>query len=64
MGAEIPFQSHSRLFYFMTELNWAAVIPARYILAKDISSTQKLILGLISSLSNLKGYCFSSNDYF
>ena len=56
----IPFKT----FYFMTELNWAAVIPARYILAKDISSTQKLILGLISSLSNLKGYCFASNDYF
>lgn len=47
----------------MTELNWAAVIPARYVIAKDISSTQKLILGLISSLSNLKGYCFASNDY-
>jgi hypothetical protein len=47
----------------MTELNWAAVIPARYVIAKDISSTQKLLLGLISSLSNLKGYCFASNDY-
>jgi hypothetical protein len=47
----------------MNELNWAAVIPARYVIAKDISSTQKLLLGLISSLSNLKGYCFASNDY-
>jgi DNA-binding MarR family transcriptional regulator len=44
-------------------MNWAAVIPARFIIAKDISSTQKLLLGLISSLSNLKGYCFASNDY-
>lgn len=47
----------------MKELNWAAVIPARFLIAKDISSTQKLLLGLISSLSNLKGYCFASNDY-
>jgi hypothetical protein len=47
----------------MNELNWAAVIPARYVIAKDISSTQKLLLGLISSLSNRKGYCFASNDY-
>ncbi|MFY7938758.1 MAG: helix-turn-helix domain-containing protein [Flavobacterium sp.] len=62
MGAELHFQSLQG-FYFMTELNWAAVIPARYVIAKDISSTQKLLLGLISSLSNLKGYCFASNDY-
>lgn len=47
----------------MNQLNWSAVIPARYLIAKDISSTQKLLLGLISSLSNLKGYCFASNDY-
>jgi hypothetical protein len=48
----------------MENLNWAAVIPSRYLLAKDISSTQKLLIGLISSLSNLKGYCYASNDYF
>lgn len=45
------------------EQNWAAVIPSRYIIAKDINSTQKLLIGLISSLSNLKGYCFASNEY-
>jgi len=43
--------------------NWAAVIPCRYLMSKDINSTQKLLIGLISSLSNLKGYCFASNDY-
>lgn len=48
----------------MDNLNWAAVIPSRYLLAKDISSTQKLLIGLISSLSNLKGYCYASNEYF
>jgi hypothetical protein len=47
----------------MTDLNWAAVIPAKFLISKDISSTQKLLLGLISSLSNLKGYCFASNEY-
>lgn len=48
----------------MENHNWAAVIPCRYLLAKDITSTQKLIIGLISSLSNLKGYCYAGNDYF
>jgi hypothetical protein len=43
--------------------NWAAVIPCRYLMSKDINSTQKLLIGLVSSLSNLKGYCFASNDY-
>jgi len=48
----------------MENHNWAAVIPCRYLLAKDITSTQKLIIGLISSLSNLKGYCYAGNEYF
>lgn len=54
---------HHPLFYFMEGMNWAAVIPARFLIAKDITSTQKLLIGLISSLSNLKGYCFASNEY-
>lgn len=45
------------------EHNWAVVIPAKYILATDITSTQKLLLGLISGLSNMNGYCYASNDY-
>lgn len=48
----------------MENHNWAAVIPCRYLLAKNITSTQKLIIGLISSLSNLKGYCYAGNEYF
>jgi SOS-response transcriptional repressor LexA len=48
----------------MENHNWAAVIPCKYLLAKDITSTQKLIIGLISSLSNLKGYCYAGNEYF
>lgn len=47
----------------MENPNWAVVIPCRYILAKNLSSTQKLLLGLISGLSNVKGHCYASNDY-
>lgn len=43
---------------------WQAVIPSRYLVAKDINSTQKILIGLISSLSNMTGYCFASNEYF
>lgn len=46
------------------EPTWHAVIPSRYLIAKDINSTQKILIGLISSLSNIKGYCFASNEYF
>jgi len=45
------------------EQNWAIVIPAKYVLSKDISSTQKLLIGIISGLSNVHGYCYASNDY-
>ena len=43
---------------------WQASIPSRYLIAKDINSTQKILIGLISSLSNMTGYCFASNEYF
>jgi hypothetical protein len=45
------------------EHNWAIVLPAKYVLAKDITSTQKLLLGIVSGLSNMNGYCYASNDY-
>jgi DNA-binding Lrp family transcriptional regulator len=45
------------------ELNWKSTIPTRYLIAKDINSTQKILIGLISNLSNLRGYCFASNEY-
>jgi len=45
------------------EQNWAIVIPAKYVLSKDISSTQKLLIGIVSGLSNVHGYCYASNDY-
>lgn len=48
----------------MDDLKWFSNVPSRYLIAKDISSTQKLLIGLISGLSNIKGYCFASNEYF
>lgn len=45
------------------EHNWYAVITAKILLAKDISSTQKLLIALISNLSNEKGYCYATNAY-
>ena len=48
----------------MEDLKWFSNIPTRYLIARDISSTQKLLIGLISGLSSLKGYCFASNEYF
>ena len=43
--------------------NWYATITAQVLMAKDISSTQKLIIALISNLSNEKGYCYATNSY-
>jgi hypothetical protein len=48
----------------MEQPSWAAVIPNKYLYAKDINSVQKILIGLISGLSNIKGYCFATNDYF
>lgn len=43
--------------------NWYAVIPAEILLDNKLSSTQKLLIALISNLSNAKGYCYASNKY-
>ena len=43
--------------------NWFAVIPAEILLSKKLSSTKKLLIALISNLSNQKGFCFASNQY-
>ena len=64
MGGRSANQNPIRIFYFMEDLKWFSNVPSRYLIAKDISSTQKLLIGLISGLSNIKGYCFASNDYF
>lgn len=43
--------------------NWYATIQSRILCATDISANQKLLIALISNLSNAKGYCFASNEY-
>ena len=40
-----------------------SVIPTEVMLNKEISSTTKIMYGIISSLCNEKGYCWASNDY-
>ena len=43
--------------------NWYATIQSRILCATDISANQKLLIALISNLSNAKGHCFASNEY-
>lgn len=43
--------------------NQYSIIPASVLLSKELSSTEKLLIGVISNLSNIKGYCFASNHY-
>jgi Helix-turn-helix domain len=38
-------------------------ITARILLNKDLTDKQKILLALISNLSNERGYCFASNEY-
>jgi len=40
-----------------------SVIPTEIMLNNELSSTSKILYGLISSLCNEKGYCWASNDY-
>lgn len=44
--------------------NYYAIIPAKVRYDKTLKDKAKLLYGEITSLSNLYGYCFSSNKYF
>jgi hypothetical protein len=46
------------------ETNYYIIIPASVRSAKDITPTQKLILGEIITLSKNSGTCWASNRYF
>lgn len=43
--------------------NWYAVITAKVLMSKQLTSTQKLLIALISNLTNERGYCFATNQY-
>lgn len=47
-----------------TEPTYYAVIPANVRYDKNLKANEKLLYGEIACLSNSKGYCFSSNNYF
>jgi biotin operon repressor len=44
-------------------MRWYAVIPSEILSSKELSSSGKLLVGVLISLSNKRGYCFASNQY-
>jgi len=44
-------------------MRWYAVIPNEILSDKELSSSEKLLVGVLISLSNKTGYCFASNQY-
>lgn len=45
-------------------LNYYTVIPTNLLIDKNISNNLKLFYAHISSLTNVKGYCWATNSYF
>lgn len=44
-------------------MKWYAIIPSEILSSKELSSSAKLLVGVLVSLSNKTGYCFASNQY-
>lgn len=44
-------------------MSWYAIIPGDILSRKDISANEKLLVGLVNSLSHKQGHCFASNQY-
>ena len=44
--------------------NFYAVITSEVLFNKSLSPRQKILIAMISNMSNEKGYCWSSNEYF
>lgn len=44
-------------------MSWYAIIPGEVLSRKDISANEKLLVGLVTSLSHKEGHCFASNQY-
>lgn len=48
----------------MAFIRYFTAVPRIILSNPDCSSTDKLVLGMINSLSNNKEYCYACNDYF
>jgi DNA-binding PadR family transcriptional regulator len=48
----------------MENKNYYAIIPAPVRYCKDLKANEKLMYGELTALSNDKGFCFASNEYF
>lgn len=47
----------------MNKQNWSVYIPASILLDKELSSTEKILIAVIRSLSANTGVCFATNSY-
>jgi hypothetical protein len=48
----------------MEQNNWYISIPANILTMKELSSTEKLLYGIVSNLQSMYGICTASNSYF
>ena len=48
----------------MEQPNFYAIIPANIRYDKRLKANEKLLYGEITSLANVKGYCYAGNNYF
>ena len=48
----------------MENKNYYAIIPAPVRYCKNLKANEKLMYGELTALSNDKGFCFASNEYF
>lgn len=44
--------------------NFYAVLTSEVLFNKELSCRQKILIAMISNMSNEKGYCWASNNYF
>lgn len=63
MALELVLPAKPMGYFIFMNHSFYVTITARILLNKDLTDRQKLLLALISNLSNERGYCFASNDY-
>lgn len=44
--------------------NYYVTIPAVIVYSKELNCRQKILIGMISNMSNIKGYCWATNAHF